>query len=170
MTTTIYNPDNGPDIPQGDLLLTWLGHPVFAGRWAGAMPSGADIRKGEGSLRLLEGEVTGHHHEILFGSRHLARFRDDALAGDLAIAAATAIGTARLVQDDSLLRGLIQGGFASPDRPERLRDLCVGFLVVADGPVDLVHPEHDTWRVPPGIYYVGRQIESAGADERAVQD
>lgn len=169
MKTILYNPDHGPDIPQGDLLLTYLGHAVFKGRFDGR-PNGSDLKRGDGAIRLLEGEATGHHHEIVFGSKRLARFRDDGLASALMAAAPVAVGSARLVKDDSLLGSLIEGGFASPDWPNRLRDLHIGFLVVDDGPVDLIHPEHDTWRLPEGVYFVGRQVESAGAEEMAVQD
>jgi hypothetical protein len=166
----VYDQANGPDIPQGDLLLTALGHPVFKGRFSLGSDELSVLKEGTGTLRLLEGEATGHHHEIVYGSKHLAFFRDDALARDLAAASSLALGTARLVQDRKLLDRLINGGFASPDRPWRLRDLHIGFLLVEGGSVDLVHPEHDTWRLPDGIYYCGRQVESAGAEERAVTD
>lgn len=165
MTIVIYDPAGGPDIAQGDLLLTSLRHPVFGGTF-GPTPDGPMLRQGDGTVRLLEGEVTGHHHEIVFGSRHLARFRDDALAHDLAAAAPVALGTARLVQDDALLSKLIASGHWQA----RYRGLHIGFLVVEDGPVDLIHPEHDTWRLSPGVYTCGRQVESAGAEERMVQD
>ena len=167
MTSTVtYDPTLGPDVPQGDILLTNLRHPVFGGRWADRAPSGTPERTREGAIRLLEGEVTGHFHEVVFGSRALARFRDDGLARDLAVTAPVAIGTASLVRDDALLTDLIRSGHWH----ERARALHIGFLVVEGGPVDLIHPEHDTWRLPEGVYSVGRQIESAGADERLIAD
>lgn len=164
MNTITYIPANGPDIPQGDLLLTWLGHPAFA-KAKFQKPSGGTIRQGVASIRLLEGELTGHHHEILFGSKHLALFRDDGLARDLEVTDAV-LGTAKLITDPALLNRLISSGHWH----DRARRLCIGFLIVENGPVDLTHPEHDAWRLPPGVYYVGRQVESAGADEREVQD
>jgi hypothetical protein len=165
MNTISYDPAVGPDIPQGDLLLTWLGHPAFAAAKFRA-PEGEAIKRGTHSIRLLEGEITGHHHEIAFGSRHLAHFRDDGLARDLAVTTAPAVGMAKLVEDRELLHALIRSGhwLASAER------LCIGFLTIQGGPVDLVHPEHDAWRLPEGAYYVGRQIESAGAEERVVAD
>jgi hypothetical protein len=165
--TIIYNPDNGPDIPQGDLLLTNLRHPVFGTRWKDATPKGQTLRTAEGLVRLLEGEVTGHHHEIVFGSKNINWFRDDAMAHDLAIAAPVTIGTAVLVMDNDLMNNIISSDHFDPRRTPQL---IIGFLEVTGGPVELAHPEHDTWRIPQGLYYVGRQIESAGADERAVQD
>lgn len=49
-------------------------------------------------------------------------------------------------------------------------DLMIGFLKVEGGPVNLKHPEHDTIKLPAGTYYIGRQVESAGAEERQVAD
>ena len=49
-------------------------------------------------------------------------------------------------------------------------DLCVAFLTVEEGFVTVSHPEHDGIRLPPGVYYCGRQVESAGEEERRVAD
>ena len=122
-----------------------------------------------GSIRLLEGEVTGHHHEIVMD--RAPESADDAEADAEAIAttalalakarSAATRGKAALFQDNDLARNL----------PWLLRqDLIIGFLVVSTGPVVLRHPEHDAIRLPEGTYYVGRQIESAGAEERVVAD
>jgi hypothetical protein len=50
------------------------------------------------------------------------------------------------------------------------RDLTIGCLVVEGAPVTVTHEEHDSIRLPPGSYYVGRQIESAGAEQRLIGD
>lgn len=118
-----------------------------------------------GSIRLLEGEVTGHHHEIVLDRE--ADVEPDAKAitvAALAIAKARSSasrGAATLFADEALLNSL----------PWLVRkDLVIGFLIVSGGPVVLRHPEHDAIRLPTGTYYVGRQIESAGAAERVVSD
>ena len=49
-------------------------------------------------------------------------------------------------------------------------DLAIGCLVVEGVSVVVTHEEHDGIRLPPGNYYVGRQVESAGAEERVVAD
>lgn len=162
--TTIH-PDftKGPDAPQGDLCITRLDD-----LWPQAKAINRDdpIRPAkDGEIRLLEGEVTGHHHTIrLPGMVSPVMFRDDGLARDMAAVATTAIGTASLVRDAAALNALVTAGCLTRT------DLAIGFLLVEGGPVDLVHPEHSTIRLPEGRYYVGRQVESAGAEERKVQD
>ena len=85
-------------------------------------------------------------------------------AGALAIAKARSSasrGAATLFADEALLNSL----------PWLVRkDLVIGFLIVSGGPVVLRHPEHDAIRLPTCTFYVGRQIESAGAAERVVSD
>ena len=108
--------------------------------------------------------MTGHHHAIRYGLSEVARFRDDGLARDMAYVAGAAIGTASLVRDTASLNALVAVGCLTRT------DLAIGFLLVDGGPVDLIHPEHSTIRLPEGHYYVGRQVESAGAEERKVQD
>jgi hypothetical protein len=49
-------------------------------------------------------------------------------------------------------------------------DLVVGLLIIDVGSMVLRHEEHDGIRIPPGAYLVGRQVESAGAEERKVVD
>lgn len=120
------------------------------------------IKRSEtGQLRLLEGEVSGHHHTIIgkYTLDGAARFRDDGMAR--AAEASTLTGSAVLYEDASLgakLSWLLR------------TDLMIGFLAIEGGPVDLAHPEHDTIRLPAGVYYIGRQVESAGAEERVVAD
>lgn len=118
-----------------------------------------------GSIRLLEGEVTGHHHEIVMDRQVDEESNAEAIAlTAIAIAkakTAASRGTATLFADLPLARSL----------KWLLRtDLMIGFLKVESGPVNLKHPEHDAIKLPVGTYYVGRQIESAGAEERQVQD
>ena len=68
--------------------------------------------------------------------------------------------------------------YRDPGVPEQMRqlgvltrvDLAVGLLVIEVGPMVLRHEEHDGIRIPPGAYLIGRQIESAGAEERVVAD
>lgn len=120
-----------------------------------------------GTIRLLEGEVSGHHHEIIVMDRPSD---NEAMAEAVAVTAlaiakarsAATRGTATLLQDDALAASLVW---------LQRRDLIIGFLVV-DGPRPVVmrHPEHDAIRLPSGTYYVGRQVESAGAAERVVAD
>jgi hypothetical protein len=121
---------------------------------------GRAVKRSEsGDIRLLEGEVTGHHHVILKGFHpQPVMFRDDGLAQ---AAEKTLVGSAVLYEDRDLA-----------DRLPWLtrRDLMIGFLRVDGGAVVLDHPEHDAIRLPAGTYYVGRQVESAGAEERVVSD
>jgi hypothetical protein len=125
--------------------------------------SGRPIKRSEtGDMRLLEGEVSGHHHTIMsktWGLNQPVSFRDDALAR--ASEAETLHGSAVLYEDPELLSTLPW---------LRRRDLAIGLLKIEGGPVVLGHPEHDAIRLPVGTFYVGRQIESAGAEERVVAD
>lgn len=168
-SATIVDPDfaAGPDCCQGDLCMTRLSD-THAKKLSRLNPI---KRAPNGSVRILEGELSGHHHEIVFGSRHLARFRDDGLARDLTVGTevprgefAGYAGEATFYRDDELMRELVRcGEFARAD-------LLVGFLFVEGAPVVVTHPEHGGIRLPEGAYYCGRQIESAGAEERRVAD
>lgn len=146
--------------PQGDLLIFKLTDKEAA------KLSGPVLKASQrGSIRLLEGEVTGHHHEIVLDHAP----GDETIAEVMAVTAialararsAALRGTAKLHQDDALAGSL---------KWLQRRDLIIGFLVVETGPVVLRHPEHDAIRLPVGTYYVGRQVESAGAAERVVAD
>jgi len=170
--TRIVHPDFslGPDVCQGDLCLTRLDS--IAPEIVAALDRSQVIRPAaNGTVRLLEGEITGHHHEIaLPGFRaRAAMLRDDGMAAEIAATSPVAIGTAVLFADRKAADALA-GEIGSPDRPQRWIGLHVGFLAVEGGPVDLIHPEHDTIRLPVGVYSVGRQVESAGSEERAVRD
>lgn len=162
---TIFYPDfaKGPDVAQGDLCITRLDD--LWPKQAKAINRDSPIRAiQDGELRLLEGGVTGHHHAIRYGLSEVARFHDDGMARDMAATAKQAIGTACLVRDAAALQALVKAGCLTRT------DLSPGFLLVEDAPVDMVHPEHSTIRLPEGRYYVGRQVESVGAEERKVQD
>ena len=141
---------------QGDLCIGWI-----APGESKAI-TGRELKRSEtGDMRLLEGEVTGHHHTVLrgFGTPAPAMFRDDGLARSMETE--QLVGTAVLYEDQDLLRSI----------PWLTRqDLAIGVLDVSGGHVMLAHPEHDTIRLPEGRYYVGRQVESAGAEERVVAD
>lgn len=148
-----------------------------------------EISPVEGRLILMEGEVTGHHHaialmerpEIIDGPRSKAadRLMADALAGKIAVP------TAKLYRDPKATEKMRRLGIITRT------DLVVAVLVVETGPMCLSHEEHDTIRIPhadgsvvqpnltewPGGYtsisghfLIGRQVESAGAEERRVVD
>lgn len=128
--------------------------------------SGETIKQSvRGTIRLLEGEVTGHHHEIVLDRPEGGEANAEAVtiaAIEIAKARSKAArGTATLYRDDDLAGSL---------KWLQRRDLIIGFLHVEGGPVVLRHPEHDGIRLPEGAYYIGRQIESAGAAERVVAD
>jgi hypothetical protein len=149
---------------QGDLYLFRLTD-AEAKKLTGAIAKAPQ----HGSIRLLEGEVTGHHHEIVLDREDGDAADPEASAEVIAVAAlaiakarsAASRGTATLYRDDDLARRLPW---------LRRQDLIIGFLVVSGGPVVLRHPEHDAIKLPSGTYYVGRQVESAGAEERVVAD
>ena len=154
-----FDPHLGGVAAQGDVILI----PLSKGL---ALDRTNEINPVDGRLILQHGELTGHHHGITvpgFRSQPVM-FRDDALARDLAQAAPVATGTARMYRDDKLARSMVGKGILAR------ADLCVGFLEVTEGPVVVTHEEHDGIRLPIGLYYVGRQVESAGAEERMVAD
>lgn len=53
---------------------------------------------------------------------------------------------------------------------EDANDLAMWFLLVPDKPASLVHEEHSTLVVPPGVYEVRRQREYAPEEIRLVAD
>ena len=153
-----------------------------------------EITPVNGRLILQEGEVSGHHHAITLMERssphdkiieEAKKQRSEKLA--------TSSGTEHAVIDgvytatiDILLKDAQAGKIAvptarlyrDPAAVEAMRvagiitrvDLAVAVLVVETGPMCLSHEEHDTIRIPPGEYLIGRQIESAGAEERVIAD
>ena len=117
-------------------------------------------------LILQEGETTGHHHAIGLTDRNVPdainaqveRLMVDALSGRIPLPSAKLYRDPRAAEQ---MRGL---GILTRT------DLIVGLLIVEVGPMVLRHQEHDGIRIPPGVYLIGRQIESAGAEERMVRD
>lgn len=133
-----------------------------------------------GRLILQAGEVTGHHHAITVDPsqgrssnfrRETAAMADvvDPFAGASPVLHRRLSGkrkamTARMFRDRSAADAMIKKGILTRS------DLCVGFLKVEGGPAVVRHEEHAGIRLPMGSYYVGRQVESAGAEERRVAD
>lgn len=149
-----WNPSEG-DARQGDVYLFLIPDDLV-------ISTNEEIRPRDGNLVLLEGELTGHHHAIGLRLPEPTMFRDEAVARDIAVK--SGLGTARLYRDANAAQSLVSHG-------ELARaDLCIGFLIVENESVCLKHEEHDAIRIPAGRYYVGRQVESAGAEERVVRD
>jgi len=159
-----------------------------------------EIKPVDGRLILQEGEVTGHHHAVSIDpsvgrSANFARNEAVALAGDplqpilsaraKARAARPAAARTRLFRDRAAADAMVAAGVLERS------DLCVGFLVVPPGQRTVVHEEHDGIRLPggdgstvqpdrnawpkgyafqAGRFYIGRQVESVGAEERRVAD
>lgn len=132
-----------------------------------------EIKPVDNKLILQEGELTGHHHHIALlyrpakaeravpgvkPSRKLQRLMADALAGKIKVP------TAKLYRDASVAAEMQRRGILAR------ADLAVGCLVIEGGPMVVTHQEHDGIRLPVGNYLIGRQIESAGEEERRVAD
>lgn len=151
-----WNPADGQCF-QGDVVLMALPDGM-------ALDTSDEMAPHNGRLILAAGEMTGHHHAI--GLRAATMFHDEALARSMEAAAAPkpAAGPARMYRDANAANALREAGHITRT------DLCLGFLTVEGAPVVLRHEEHDGIRIPPGRYYVGAQIESAGAEERRVID
>lgn len=177
MRTRTYDPKTG-DFLQGDIDIFPIPESVVLS------PAATEIEPVNGRLIIQEGEATGHHHAIaLPRSRN---FRQSQVIGDpvmklrdtklrKALGGKAKTGAARLYRDAAAIGQLRQCGELTRT------DLAIGILVVEGGPVVLTHEEHDGIRLPhawkdadgkprTGRYYVGRQIESAGAEERVVLD
>lgn len=157
-----YDPATGQAF-QGDVSI----FPVPA-KLADTLSTIDEVHPISGRLILQEGEVTGHHHAVYFRDDGLARHAEASAIAASALASATArpvkIGTARLYRDPALAQSMVRAG------PLVRADLVVGFLHVEGAPIVVRHEEHDGIRVPPGLYCIGRQVESAGAEERRVAD
>ena len=134
-----------------------------------------EIKPIDGRLILQEGEVSGHHHAITLpisrnfraDTRQLGdpatATRDKRLRKAFRSARIKPLG-ARLYRDTEAINALRSLGLITRT------DLAVGCLVVEGESVVVSHEEHDSIRLPHGNYYVGRQVESAGAEERVVLD
>lgn len=154
-----FDPTSGQAY-QGDVAII----PVPAG-WA--LDKSQPIPPVAGRLILQEGEISGHHHAIALLERPAGVVRSAAAEALMAeaIAGRIAVPTAALYRDDALARRM-----AGNDGPLTRSDLVVAFLLVEHGPMTVSHEEHDAIRLPPGLYLVGRQVESAGEEERRVSD
>lgn len=164
-----WNPSDGQSF-QGDIAIV----PIPASIAIAQVDELAPI---DGRLIIQEGEASGHHHAIALP--RVRNFRAEVLAvGDPSVSTrsprlrkafgggakkATA-GTARLFRDMRAVEALRSAGILTRT------DLAIGCLVVEGGDFVLGHEEHDGIRLPIGNYYLGRQIESAGAEERVVAD
>jgi hypothetical protein len=141
-----------------------------------SISKGDEIKPVDNKLILQEGELTGHHHHIAIRQRN---FRAATVHGDPVLnvrdtrlrrafgggkSKAETIPTARMYRDPLVASELQRRGILT-----RV-DLVVGCLVVEGGEMLISHQEHDSIRVPAGNYLIGRQIESAGAEERVVAD
>lgn len=149
---------------QGDVAIVPV-PPALAGR----LNRSVEVSPVSGRLILQEGEVTGHHHGIDVLDRPMAEAspRRSMAAGKLmadALAGSIPVPSARLYRDPALAEAMVRDG------PLARADLCVGFLVVEHGPMVVSHQEHAGIRLPEGVYYIGRQVESVGAEERRVAD
>lgn len=161
MNIVDWDPTKGM-APQGDVLLIPVPPSIVVDLADEVMPDNH-------RLILQEGEITGHHHAIDLHRQddvadlrrlnlQIERLLSDASDGKIALPSAR------------LYRGL--------ETAEQMRaaeiltrvDLVIGLLIVEIGPMVLTHDEHDGIRIPPGAYLVGRQVESAGAEERVVRD
>jgi hypothetical protein len=165
MTATIhdFDPAAGQAF-QGDIAIVPIPRGVRIDR-------SDEIAPRDGRLILQEGEVSGHHHAI-----RLRHFRDERrVVGDPVLATrdrelgrapagGRATATARLFRDPAAVQALVRRRILTR------ADLAIGCLVVQGGPVTVSHEEHDGICLPPGAYYVGRQVERAGVAERPVSD
>lgn len=178
-----YDPTKGQAM-QGDIFIMGLDK-----KHADLLSFNEEIASKNNILVIAEGEVTGHHHAINFTHdwNTVPSFRDDGLARALEVEAkvnlleeskqptrmnmlenflgtSSAIAkTASFYRDSSLADRLVS------DKILTRADLTIGFLKV-DYPCVVTHEEHNGIRLPKGIYYIGGQVESVGAEERRVKD
>lgn len=156
---------------QGDVLIYKLPKEVTINRTQEILPK-------NGKLVLLEGEMTGHHHAInvmdrpeprvAFGEMPVKPVKTSKAVEDI-FAKAMDVGpaTAKMYNDKTTCEQLMKLGVLTRS------DLYIGTLeIVGGGDVGMIvtHDEHDGIRLLAGTYYIGRQVESAGAEERRVSD
>jgi hypothetical protein len=72
--------------------------------------------------------------------------------------------TARMYRDPAVANEMVRRRILTR------ADLAIGCLVIEGSPMTVTHEEHDGIRLPEGRYLIGRQVESAGAEERIVAD
>jgi hypothetical protein len=161
-----YDPAKGQAF-QGDVSIVPI--PVDI-----AIATADEIKPVDGRLILQEGEVSGHHHAVDLRQKHfqaqpqrsgdpLLATRDPALKKALG-GMAKAARSARMYRDAAVAGEMVRRGILTRD------DLAIACLVIEGGPAAVTHEEHDGIRLPAGRYLIGRQVESAGAEERIVAD
>lgn len=162
-----YDPSKGQAF-QGDVSII----PIPAGI---SISTHDEIAPVDGRLILQEGEVSGHHHAIALRQRNFQQqpretgdpmlaTRDPKLRKALGGMASQRAGSARIYRDPSVANEMVRRGIMTR------ADLAIGCLVIEGAPMAVTHEEHDGISLPPGNYLIGRQVESAGAEERAVFD
>lgn len=164
-----YDPKEGQAF-QGDIAIIPMPSTI-------PIATNDEIKPRDGRLIIQEGEVSGHHHAITLPRTR--NFRSDTRqVGDPSVTTRDRklqrafgrpnkqhpVGTARMFRDPAAVEALRRAGVLTRT------DLAIGCLVVEGEPMIVSHEEHDAIRLPPGNYYLGRQIESAGAEERVVED
>lgn len=165
MTIRDFDPSLGQAF-QGDIAFVALPRAI-------KVEVGDEVSPIDGRLIIQEGEQSGHHHAIAIPSRN---FKPTTEVGDPVLkmrsrklrtafgAPLSAAGSARMYRDPGAVEALRRAGILTR------ADLAIGCLVVEGEPAVVTHQEHDGIRLPIGTYYVGRQVESAGAEERVVRD
>lgn len=158
-----WNPGDGMAF-QGDVSIIPIPADI-------ALATNDEIAPINGRLIIQEGELTGHHHAI-----RVRNFRTDTRhIGDPALvtknrklakafAGKIDVAVARLYRDALVPQEMVRRGILTR------ADLATGVLVVEGESVALSHEEHDAISIPVGRYLIGRQVESAGAEERRVED
>jgi len=171
MRTIEFDPTQGQAF-QGDIAIV----PIPAGI---KISTADEIKPVDGRLIIQEGEVTGHHHKIVLPrSVRGHSFAPDRQIGDPTLTTHSPkltkmfgggkkefpAAVARMYRDPAAVSELQRLGILTRT------DLAIGMLVVEGAPVTVSHEEHDSIKLPPGTYYCGRQVESAGSEERVVAD
>jgi hypothetical protein len=167
MTIRKYDPAEGQAF-QGDVSIIPIPTDITISRMQEIAPT-------KGRLILQEGEVSGHHHAIDLRQRNfqaqpretgdpLLATRSPKLRKAFGGATRAMLGTARMYRDDNAVAQMVRRGILTR------ADLAIGCLIVDGAPMALTHEEHDGISLPPGQYLIGRQVESAGAEERVVAD
>lgn len=147
---------------QGDVLIFRLPKSITVSEVNEMSPT-------NGRLIVLEGEMTGHHHAIDVMDRptHIP-MKPSKTVEDIFFKAQNVTGAVVKMYND---RGVVDQLVAQ--KILNRSDLFIGVLSIKNGGdvgCLLKHDEHDAIRLTEGCYYVGRQIESAGAEERVVRD
>lgn len=162
-----YNPAEGQAF-QGDVSIIPIPADI-------AIATTEEISPVKGRLILQEGEVSGHHHAVDLRQRHFQaqpRETGDPLLATRSPKLRKAFGSmtkekpgiARMYRDDKAVGEMVRRGILTR------ADLAIGCLVVEGSSMEVTHEEHDGISLPPGQYLIGRQVESAGAEERVVAD